>query len=470
MSNPAQNTPSSPYPKPRPTPRRSPWKIVVLALCLVILGGLAIIGGKLLKAVRPVHGEKSGAGPTNIVEAVSDIWQIAGDPRAGFPGMSRVNILCMGIDDNWTNGDEVYTHNARTDTLFLLSLDLDSKTASVLSIPRDSFVHIAGTDYSDKINSAYASGGPARAEATVADLLGVRPDYYIVLNIDATKKMVDALGGVDLTVEHEMIYDDNWGHLHVHLEPGLQHLDGDQAVGFARFRHGNHGLTPEDGDPRRIYRQHVLLKAMMQKAKSFSSITQFNSLIDTGMSCIATDLTRTQLADLGRLYYNMPPDDLVTAQLPGEDFRGPNGAADTKLDDDKAKLYVQWLIQGDSNAARALTPVVVENGTKTSGVAQKAVVALRSYGYTNVRVGNTSDVGAPRTDIVDSGVAYQAGAQEIASFLGIAGATVVRRPVEPNHAGWAPPASVTVILGKDYASAEQTASGNLTGPSISTTP
>ena len=53
--------------------------------------------------------------------------------------------------------------------------------------------------------------------------------------------MVDALGGVDVNVEHEMHYDDNWGHLHVHLKPGFQHLNGDQAVGFARYRHGNAG-------------------------------------------------------------------------------------------------------------------------------------------------------------------------------------------------------------------------------------
>jgi LCP family protein required for cell wall assembly len=405
-----------------------------------------------------------------LASAAGGIWQIATDPRAGFPGMSRVNILCMGIDDNWTDSDEVYTAGARTDTLFLMSLDLDNKKAYVLSIPRDSFVHIAGTDYSDKINAAYASGGPQRSEATIEENFGVRPDYYVVLRIDATKKMVDALGGVDVNVEHEMDYDDNWGHLHVHLTPGEQHLNGDQAVGFARYRHGNHGLTPEDGDPRRIYRQHVLLRAMMDKAKSFSNVLQANSLIDTAMSCVDTDMTRTQLFDLAAIFHDMPQDDLQTAQLDGTDFKGPHGASDTKLDDARAKLYIAWMIQGDENAARALTPVVVENGTKTPGIAEKAMEALRSDGYSDIRLRSAAQTLTPRTDIIDSGVPFKSSGQDIATLLGDTGATVVLKPVQPNHVGWTPPASVTVILGTDYASTVQTASGNLTGPSVSTTP
>lgn len=461
MSNVVNNDPTRP---PRRKKAGSVWPKVGLVVVLIVIGIVAYAGGRLLKLVRPRIGEHSGGGQVSLTEAAGDIWQVATDPRGGFPGMDRVNILCMGIDDNWTNSDEVYTAGARTDTLFLLSLDLDNKTASVLSIPRDSFVPIAGTDYSDKINSAYSLGGPKRSEATVANLLGVNPDYYIVLRIDATKKMVDALGGVDLNVEHEMDYDDNWGHLHVHLMPGFQHLDGNQAVGFIRFRHGNHGPTPEDGDPRRVYRQHVLLEAMMQKAKSFSNVMQVNNLIDTAMSCVDTDMSRTQLFDLASIFHSMPPDNLVQAQLPGSDFRGPHGAWDVKLDPDVDKLYVDWLFQGDQNSARALTPVVVENGTQTTGIGEKAADALKSFGYTDVRVAGNARTTAPRTDIVDTGVPFTGSGQDIASLLGDTTANVVRKPNQPNRMGWTPPPSVTVVLGQDYANQAQTASAGVAPP------
>ena len=147
-------------------------------------------------------------------------------PKEGFPGQDKLTIVCMGIDDNWTNSDVVYTANARTDTLFVLTLDLKHKKATMLSIPRDTYAHIVGTknDWHFKINAAYTTGGPDRTVATVNEFLGTNANHYLVLNIDATKKMVDALGGVDVDVEHEMHYHDKWGHLSIDLHPGQQHL------------------------------------------------------------------------------------------------------------------------------------------------------------------------------------------------------------------------------------------------------
>ena len=135
--------------------------------------------------------------------------------------MDRLTIVCMGIDDNWTNSDVVYTAQARTDTLFALTMDLNTKKVTMLSIPRDTYAHIVGTknDWHFKINSAYETGGPDRTVATVNEFLGTTATHYLVLNIDATKKMVDALGGVDLNVEHEMHYHDKWGHLFIDSSP-----------------------------------------------------------------------------------------------------------------------------------------------------------------------------------------------------------------------------------------------------------
>lgn len=445
------------------------WSLSILGLLL--LAAVAFVGGKALRLIQKGHGEKGGA--VGIAQAARDWQQIIGNPRAGFPGQERVNILCMGIDDNWTDTDQVYTKGARTDTLFLLSLDLNNHKAAMLSIPRDTYTHIAGTrNRSFKINEAYETGGPQRAIDTVYGLLGVQADHYLVLNIDSTKKMVDALGGVDVNVEHPMDYDDDWGHLHIHLQPGFQHLNGDEAVGFARFRHARKGLTPEDGDERRSYRQHVLLRGMIAQGKSFANATQAPRLMDVAMSTVRTDLSRTQLLDLAFIFRGVQPEDIRTATLPGEDFRGTdvNHAWFYRLYPDKAKAYVDWLIRGNETASRRLVPIVVENGTATPGLAQRVVTQLKTFGYTDVRNGGNATprtgkklhltaakTDAPstfeRTALLDTGVPDPQAARDVASLLGLPDASLARRPLKPNRLGWTPDPTLTVILGQDYAQA-----------------
>ncbi len=444
-------------------------------LALLVLAVVALGVGTALKSLQKAKGEHSG-GSGSVTSAITDLGQLVTDPRAGFPGQDRVNILCMGLDDNWTDKDEVYTTGSRTDTLFLLSLDLDSKKVSMLSIPRDTYTHIAGTrDRYFKINEAFETGGPQRSIDTVAELLGVRADHYLVLNIDSTRKMVDALGGVDVDVPHEMHYHDKWGHLSIDLMPGLQHLDGDQAIGFARYRHPDAGMKPtvEDGDDRRMARQHILLRAMVDRAKSFANVTQAPHLMDVGMSTIRTDMSRAQLLDLAMIFRGVQPEDIQTASLTGDDFRGPHGEWFYRLDMVKAKAYTDWLIRGDDQAARRLVPVVVLNGTTMPGLADRVVRQLKTYGYTDVRNGGNAAPPAPKVELtdspagttpappgsyahsrlVDTGVAYPQAAQDVASLVGLTDAVPVHQHLKPNKMGWTPDPTLTVTLGQDYAQA-----------------
>ncbi len=441
-----------------------PWKFE--AGTSQVAEAIGLGAAVVVRVLHKAQGEHTGDGSQSFWGGVRDATQVAIQPKEGFPGKDRLILLCMGIDDNWTDKDEVYTTGSRTDTLFLLSLDLNKRTAAMLSIPRDTYTHIAGTrDRYFKINEAYSTGGPQRAIDTVDELLGVHADHYLVLNIDATKKMVDALGGVDVDVPHEMHYHDKWGHLSIDLMPGLQHLDGNDAVGFARYRHPDAGArpTPEDGDERRMARQHILMRAMVSRAKSFTNVTQAPHLIDVGLSSIHTDLTRTQLFDLAAIYRGIQPDAIQTASLPGDDFRGPNGEWFYRLDMTQAKAYTDWLIRGDPTAARRLVPVVVKNDTATPGLAQRVVQALKADGYTDVRNGGNAGRparsreaaqslgGASRSALLDTGVPDPGAAADVASLLGLSDPPTLRRPLKPNRLGWTPPATLTVTLGQDYA-------------------
>jgi hypothetical protein len=275
------------------------------------------------------------------------------------------------------------------------------------------------------------------------------PDYYLLLNINATKAMVDTIGGVDVNVEHEMDYDDNWGHLHVHLMPGFQHLNGDQAVAFARFRHANHGTTFEDGDERRIYRQHVLMRAMVEQIKQPENWLQLDNIVNVGLSNVRTDLSREQLLALGSMFHGVPQENITAASLVGDDKMVGNASV-FLLDEKSVPLYVGWLIQGNDADERALTPVIVKNGTSDPTIAQQAMDKLSAAGY-HVIVGSPTAL-ASQTTILDTGVPDLKGAAQVAACIGIPNAPIIRKPVQPNHKGWSPDPTVTVTVGQDYVS------------------
>ncbi len=428
---------------------------------------------------------RSGGGMQGIRDTLGGIGQATFAPKEGFPGQDKLTIVCMGIDDSWTNSDVSYTSQSRTDTLFVMTLDLKTKKATMLSIPRDTYTHIAGTNITTKINSAYSTGGPERTVATVNEFLGTSADHYLVLNIDATKKMVDALGGVDVDVEHPMHYHDSWGHLSIDLQPGEQHLDGNNAVGFARYRHPDAGKrpTPEDGDERRMYRQHVLMRAMVDKAKNFANLAQAPQLADVAMSTVRTDFTRQQILDIAAIFKGVQQQDIQTASIPGDDFRGPGGAWDYAIKPEVAHAYANWLIKGDEAAARSLTPVIIKNGTGTPGLAQYAVNQLKVQGYTDVRNGGNAAPArvhlassetnakpeAARTLMLDTGVPDPRAPQDLSVLLGVEYPVTQRKPVKPNKMGWTPPTAITITLGQDYAAAVKASGGLLSRDVVSST-
>ena len=139
---------------------------------------------------------------------------------------SVCNILLAGTDNEGT----------RTDTMILLSLDMGNHSVRMLSLPRDTYVPY----YYDapKLNTAYSLGGINELTATVNNVLGFAPDSYAVVSLSTFIRVVDLFGGVDFDVPMQMDYDDPDQNLHIHLLPGLQHLDGEKSMQLVRFRYG----------------------------------------------------------------------------------------------------------------------------------------------------------------------------------------------------------------------------------------
>ena len=154
-------------------------------------------------------------------------------PMARSQGRKEDNatILLAGTDESGIN----------TDTLMLINFNSSRKQISIMSIPRDTKVN--STYRPHKINGAYSANGQGEQgmEALcdyVSQCVGILPDGYVLLDLDCFVQVVDLLGGVTFDVPVSMHYDDPTQDLHIHLEPGTQHLDGKEAVGLVRFRKG----------------------------------------------------------------------------------------------------------------------------------------------------------------------------------------------------------------------------------------
>jgi LCP family protein required for cell wall assembly len=183
----------------------------------------------------------------------------------------------------------------RTDTIIVVSVDLQRNVVRLLSIPRDLWVHIPGHGY-DRINTAdlwgelaSPGGGAAIVKQTIEENLGIPIDYYVRADFAGFTKIVDAFGGVDVNVECSL-YDGEYAQ----LEPGVHHLDGEQALGFVRSRE-----TTSDFD--RIRRQRKVLLAMWDKAKSMDIIPRIPALWVAMSDTFQTDMPLSQVLSLAPL-------------------------------------------------------------------------------------------------------------------------------------------------------------------------
>ncbi|WP_346356124.1 LCP family protein [Azotosporobacter soli] len=246
-----------------------------------------------------------------MVAGASYLWfggslTASGDKEAMLYAKDKVNIMVLGVDER---DDDV----GRSDTLFVVTVDTKTKQVAMLSIPRDTRVKIPGIGW-DKINHAYANGGVKLAQKSVEGLLGIKIDHTIKIAPRGFVKVIDSLGGLDINVEKRMYYtdpyDDNGG-LVIDLRPGLQHLDGQKAVQYVRYR-------DEEGDIGRVARQQHFIKALLAEAASPSTIVKIPSLIKDLSSVVKTDMSVSEMVDLAKIISDASKNGLKADMVPGK--------------------------------------------------------------------------------------------------------------------------------------------------------
>ncbi len=340
-------------------------------LLLALLGGVIVLAAGLFALHVRSHGL---AGALQPFLPKPDLARVFGKPN--------LRVLVMGLDENWSDKDEGFTAGARTDTLLAVNVDLTSKQVNIVSIPRDLWVYIPKSGYG-KVNEAFSDGGPLRTEATVIKNLATPPfDYYMVLKIDATKNIVDALGGLDVNVEKSMDYDDTWGHLHIHLKAGPAHLSGEQTVGYIRFRHD------EEGDFGRMRRQRQVVQLLARRLRDPSIALHLPSLLGIVKDNVRMDMPFGKLYDLALGLRDVTPQMVHSLQLPADE--GWIAGESVLFARDTARSVVaKYLVAGFGSAFDPSTVHVrIENGSGTPGAASAIALFLRQRGFDVVQTGN----------------------------------------------------------------------------------
>lgn len=345
----------------------------ILAPLLIVLAGLvALLSPAFPALIRYGAWPHTGAKPLNVIVAGIDVdydWSAATWPYPARP-----------LD---------FTY--RTDTLLLAQVRPDG-TVKLLSIPRDSWVPIIGWQGGSlgKINSANIHGGPEMVKATVQQLTGIEADGYVYLTLNALRSVTEAAGGVTVDVKTRMKYDDNAGNLHIDLQPGVQHLSGEQAEGFLRFRHD------ALGDIGRVARQQAFLAALSERLRSPANVWRLPRVVAALHANTQSDLTRAEMGELLGAALKGPRINSYT--VPGDfGWVGTTSIWAVERGELGALISEQFRDPDDPRGLR----VLVLNAQAPDGSARALGARLEALGYRNVTAAN--DPHEAPTTVVEGG-------------------------------------------------------------------
>ncbi len=433
---------------------------------------IALIVGIILLAAGSALAGYAVVEHRNPVSAITQI--LVPTPQEAF-GKPNLLVLVEGLDYDYTASDEEYSTNARSDVIWAVNLDFSNRRIYELSIPRDMIATLPNGSQG-KINQAQSDGGVKEAKSVIAQWLGIPGfDRYVILRIDATKQFIAAIGGVNVDVKtsnclrfktgctgDSLDYDDTWGHLHIHLKEGMQHLNGDQAVAYMRFRHD------WCSDPCRIMRQQQVLHALVDRLKGdrFNTLVHLGDLLGVFQRYVQTDLTDSELVSIANYYQGIPNSAIVSNQVPYTGAIDLPSYGDSLVPDTAARahLVATMLVASpaplpspDALALAAIPPktlrVDVENGTGVTGAARRVATMLREAGFTIGDVGDAQRSDYTATEIHEHSSVTFAGARVREALPPPLRSVAVLPDSTPSAAPEAsatPASDVTVIVGSDF--------------------
>lgn len=381
------------------------------------------------------------------------------DPQK-LKNIGRINILILG--------ESGYEDDYKlTDSIMVASYNPQTGQASLLSIPRDTYVgkrdrNTASANYlaSYKMNSVYRNGTniPETVER-VEELIGINIDNYILIDTDAIIQIVDAIGGVKFNVPIDMDYDDYNQNLHIHLKAGEQLIDGDKAEQLLRFRHNQDGTSYPveygDNDLGRMRTQREFIQVTLKQLIKFENVTKVLDLLDIAFNNIKTDLSLETIKYYIPYAFKFNMENIKSGMVPGVSEKC-NGIWIYIADKKETKKVVDDLftdIQIQEQNANTIenTNIVEENevtdeikiellnGTNSDSILDKVKKKLTEKGYTITKTGNTNS--ASSSLIINRTMQSKIVEEDLKDILNI-------QKVNSNSNN--SNVDFTIIIGKDY--------------------
>ena len=389
-------------------------------------------------------------------------WQKNG---GGIKGALKTTL---GHDENTVNQlEKMYClilgqSQNLTDTIILASYDPKTQEAAMLSIPRDTFVG-ENKDYAggeDKINAIYSWEGMEALLEDVRDITGIDVQYYLKVDTEALRVLVDEIGGVYFEVPMDMHYTDKKQGLYIDLKKGYQLLDGDKAEQVVRFRHNSDGSTypAEYGgeDIGRMKTQRAFLTALLDQTIKNMDVNKVFAFMDIAEKYVETNLDFDAVKDYVPYIFDFNMDNLKTDTLPGIAEQAENtGIWIYSVYEDEAEEVINELFYGvskdEANTIDGKTvsnsdiadskslKIEVLNGTSDSKNLSEVVTKLEANGFEVVQTGNTSSTS--NTIIIDRSDISESDSNKIKELIGT-------NSITTGDEGKI--ADVTVIIGSDY--------------------
>jgi LCP family protein required for cell wall assembly len=446
------------------------WAVIAL-LALFVVGIIALAYFTFNGVKKLVSNAPLGAGPVETPAAGGGAEGAAPGEEAGVEvedvptwEEGRVTVLLMGVDER-----ETEVGPWRTDTMILLTMDPASRSAGMISIPRDLWVEIPDYGRYDRINTAYfrgdadqypGGGGAALAMKTVQQNLGVTVNYYAVVNFYAFVTIIDEIGCIPIDVP-ETIDDPDYpapsgpGYDPFHIDAGEYCLGGETLLKYARTR------ATFGGDFDRAQRQQQVLYAIRDHVLSTGQLPNLLSkapqVYATLQDSINTNLTETEIIQLGRLAAEIPEENICSAVISGDYIERfetlPDGSQVVIPNRAKIRQLIVDIYTGTGRcnpSAQDLAGAAQEenadihilNGTRHEGMATETANRLTAVGLHVIEVGNADRFDYEVTEIHQYGDASTT-ARYIAALLNLPNTVIVEHEAETSRA------DIEVVLGSD---------------------
>ncbi len=257
------------------------------------------------------------------------------------------NIMILGVD---SRGEK----RSRSDTMMLAAVNPLQQKVTLLSIPRDTLAKIPGHGR-DKFNHSMFFGGPSLVKQTMENFFDLKIDHYVSVDFEGFIHLVDELGGIEVDVKRRMKYHDPSDGTEIDLYPGVQRLDGEQALDYARFRKSDIGSDASDFD--RMDRQQEVVRKITDKATTLTTVFRVFNLMEILGEHVKMDFTEEEIRELAILFRNFSSSSIATVDLKGTNQRIPLHGYSlwVYMVGEEEKQRIQTIIQGTLSSGVSTT-------------------------------------------------------------------------------------------------------------------